>query len=272
MKISKKQLNELLQELLPDAELVEDDKDADFNQDEAVSSIKAAFKDDILKESAGELETAATGKHLGSLRTIAQRVFSIPKKDMEGKEAEEILKMAKDKLATEVGKDANEWKQKYDEVVADYEQQLEQKENTWNEKYNNDISAEKKRYIDRDINDAVVAFTTKLPRQGGDVIKQARVLLNEAKAQGFEVSYDEGSKAIKMTKDGKPVKHEEVLKSIAVDILPLAKDTSHVNPKTVKTGGDAGADAIVEKISHSGLMGEDTANTLAAWMQAPGEA
>lgn len=271
MKISKEQAKKFLQELLPDVELVEDDKDADFNEDEAMEAVKASFKDAIAKDLEPEMETKYTGKHLGSLRTIAARNFGITKKDMEGKEVEDILKMVKEKLSTEVGKDANEWKQKHDEAVADYERQLEEKENTWNSKYNTDISAEKQKYVDRDINDAFVALTTKLPRQGGDVVKQARVLRNEAIAQGYEVAYDEAAKSLKLTKDGKPVKVEEVLKTIAADILPLAKDTSHINPKDAKNKQDVGADAIVEKISHTGLMGEETASAINSWITA-GEA
>lgn len=271
MKISKAQAVKLLQELHLDVELVEDDKDADFNQDEALETVKDSFKEAISKELEPELETKYTGKHLGTLRTIAARNFGITKKDMEGKEVEDILKMVKDKLSTDVGKDANEWKQKYDEAVADYEKQLEEKETNWNTKYTADIDAEKQKYVDRDINDAFVALTTKLPRQGGDVIKQARVLCNEAKAQGYEIAYDEATKTLKLTKDGKPAKAEEVLKTIAADILPMAKDTSHINPKDAKNNVDTGADAIVEKIPHTGLMGEETASAINSWITA-GEA
>lgn len=255
MKISHEQAAKLLTELgLQDVELVAENEDKDINIDDLVVEATNALKPSIIDAAKADLEADHNGKFLGSLRSAVQRTFNIPKKDMEGKPLQEVLGLVKTNLDSHSSTEANEWKTKYEAAVQDYEAQLETAQTTWQTKYDTDLTVERQKYADRDINDAFVSEVNKMPRQGGDPVKQARVLRNLAKEAGYEISFDEAKKALSMVKDGKAAKVSEVLNELAADVLPLAKNTSHVPPSTLNNQQPV---QRVENVEYNGLPAGD---------------
>lgn len=233
MKISLSTAQKLLEELGVDVELVAENDDTGVDVSALASEATEYLKPQILSAAKEGTEAELNGKFLGTLRSAVQRTLNIPKKEMEEKSVSEIMAIIKANTESHTGEAANEWKSKYEAAVQDYETQLENTQSTWQSKYDNDIKAANDRYTDRDINDAIVGIVNKMPRSGGDPVKQARVLRNLAKEAGYEMSFDEASKALKMVKDGKPAKVEEAFNELAADVLPLAKNTSHIAPNSV---------------------------------------
>jgi hypothetical protein len=222
MKLSNEQAQKLLSEIWGDVELVEADSH-DFDIDAVVSQGKDYYKGAIEKE----IEPNFDAKFKNSFRSAAQRVFSIPKKDLDGKTWEEMATLIKERSVKP--DDTNEWKEKYEAAVADYEAQIEAKETA----HVAALASEQQKFVDRDINDAFVALTGKLPRQGGDVAKQARILRDEALREGYEVKMN--GKDVELWKDGKKAKTDEAILKLATDVIPLATSTKHIKPSDVKT-------------------------------------
>lgn len=254
MKISLSKAQELLGELGLDVELVAENDDKDVDIAALTSEAKATLKPSIESELKETIEAAIGAKSNGSALSAIQQIFGIPKKELDGKTFKEMFAIVKEHAGSNSANEANEWKSKYEAVVQDYEAQIEAANTTWQAKYDTDLGAERSRYADRDINDAIVGIVNKMPRQGGDAVKQARVLRNLAKEAGYEMSYDEASKALKMVKDGKPVKVEETFTELAADVLPLAKNTSHIAPNTVNPNQPV---QRVENTTYEGLPAGD---------------
>jgi hypothetical protein len=233
MKISNETAQKLLAELGVDVEVVAENEDKDVDINSLVEDVTNTLKPTIetgLKET---LETAIGARQNGTALSAIQQVFGIPKKDLDGKTFKEMFGIVKEHVSKGGADEANEWKTKYETAVQDYEAQLENKETEWQTKYDADISVERQKYSDRDINDGFVALVNKLPRQGGDPLKQAKVLRNLAKEEGIEVSYDEGKKELVFKKDGKLLKADDTISNLAKDVLPVATSTNHIKPKDV---------------------------------------
>lgn len=253
MKILHKQAAKLLAELgLTDVELVAENEDKDVNIDDLVVEATNALKPSLEAELRQSLEASIGAKSNGSALSAIQQIFGIPKKELDGKTFKEMFSVVKEHAAN--SSEANEWKTKYEATVKDYEEQLETAQSTWQTKYDTDLGVERQKYADRDINDAFVSEVNKMPRQGGDPIKQARVLRNLAKEAGYEISFDEAKKALSMVKDGKAAKVSEVLNELAADVLPLAKNTSHVAPSTLNNQPPV---QRVENAEYTGLPAGD---------------
>lgn len=264
MKISTDTAVKLLQELLGDVELVEAEKaDADVTVESLQADITEAVKPSIIESAKGEFEAANNGKFLGTLRSAAQRKLSIPKKDTDGKTVDEILDIIKGATEAKGGTEASEWKTKYEAAVQDYEAQIEAKETDWQTKYDTDLGAANKRYTDRDINDMYLNAVNKMPRQGGDPVKQAKVLRSLAQADGIEEVWDEAKKELVLKKDGKVLKFDDTLTALGKDVLPIATSTAHIKPSEVKASGTNGG--VVEDKAFEGLPTGDAGAKFMEW-------
>jgi hypothetical protein len=261
MKISLATAQKLLEELGADVELVAENDDKDVDIASITSEVKATLKPTIESELKDTLEASIGARSNGSALSAIQQVFGIPKKELDGKTFKEMFGIVKEHTSSNGATEANEWKGKYEAAVQDYEAQLEQKHTEWETKYNADIENANKRYADRDINDAIVGIVNKMPRSGGDPVKQARVLRNLAQEAGYEMSFDEAKKALVLMKDGKPAKVDETFTELAADVLPLAKNTSHVSPNSLNNQQPV---QRVENANYEGLpAGDKLANVMA---------
>lgn len=244
MKVSQKQLTELLSSLGLDVELVEDDN-AEFNPETVTGELQSYFQPEIEKALTEKLESAAGAKSNGAALSAIQFHFGIPKKELDGKTFKEMFAIVKEKQQN--SGEASEYKQKYEDAVRDYEAQIEKLDADWKLKHETEVSAEKAKYINRDIEASYQTLVEKMPRKGGDLTKQSRAIRNLLKEDGITEEYDEASKSLKLFKDGKPLKVEDTIKSYAADILPLATSTAHVNPAEVRAGKNT-MDAGIEQV------------------------
>lgn len=236
MKLLADQAKEILSDLLgEDVEVVADNGDV-TDTSEIITTAKSTLRSDVEKEILSDAETEAkfNGKFMTILRSQVHRTLGIPKSETEKKSLSEIIPIIKDKLANSTLAEKDDWKAKYDALLADSDIEKERLQTEWETRYNTDILLERKKFIDRDINDSFVSLVNKLPRQGGDAVKQAKVLRNLAETEGFEVRFENG--ALELWKDNKKQKTEEIINTLAKDVLPLAKDTSHIKPSDVKAG------------------------------------
>lgn len=242
MKLSAKQLTELLSDLGVDVELVESDN-ADFKSEDLTQSIVTAVTPTISAQLEEKLESSIGAKNNKTALSAIQFVFGIPKSELDGKTFKEMFAVVKERISSTDETEAGKWKTKYEDAVREYETKLEEKDTEWQSKYDTDIASEKKKYQDRDINDFFIKETEKLPRKGGDLLEQADTLRYKAEKQGYEIKVGENG-SIELWKDGKKAKSEEVIKSIAEKVLPIATDTRHVSPAAAKAGQAAAQEGI----------------------------
>ena len=86
MKISVEQASKLLSELIAGAVVVANEDEADTNIDiddlliNINESVTKSLKPSLEEQLKTTLEPAFTGRHLGTLRSAAQRVFNVPKR------------------------------------------------------------------------------------------------------------------------------------------------------------------------------------------------
>lgn len=265
MKLSTEQATKLLSDLGVDAEIVEaKEADADVKIEDIAAEVTEYLKPGIVEAVKSEHEAANHAKFINTLRSGVQRTLNIPKKEMDGKTLEDILALVKTTTESKGTTEASEWKTKYETAVQDYEQQLEIANTTWETKYNTEIQAANKKYIDRDINDVYQTQVGKIARQGGDLVKQSKVLRSLIQQEGIEEVYDEANKSLVFKKDGKILKVEETLANLAKDVLPIATSTNHINPKDVKNGSvpDSG---IVQKTTFDELPTKDAGAKIYEW-------
>lgn len=243
MKVSQKQLTELLSSLGLDVELVEDDN-ADFKPTDAEGKIKEFLAPDIKVEVAKDLESSLHGSWINTLSTQVSRTFAIPKKELEGKKVGELLEIIKTNSSN--GKEGNEWKEKYEAFVSQSNADIDKLNADWQAKYDNDVGAANKKYIDRDINSAFIKITEKIPRKGGDLVEQADTLRYKVEKNGYEIRTTDNGE-IEFWKDNRKHKNEDVITPIAKNIFSIAENTSHINPASVKAGTSS-AQAGVENV------------------------
>lgn len=233
MQVSQKQLIEYLKELDANVEIVEDDN-PDFDGEALSSSIKEYFTPDIKMSVSKDIESDLHGSWINSFRTLAQRKLSIPIKDLKDKKMDEMMEIIKSNVSATGDKEAQDWKAKYEQLVSDSNTQAEEIENNWKNKYDTDIAAANKKYIDRDINDGFVKLTEAIPRTGGNLIEQADALRYKVEKAGYEVKI--GNDGLEFWKDNRKHKLNEVIDPIAANIFPKANSTAHIKPSDVKAG------------------------------------
>lgn len=252
MKVTIEQAKELLSEILGDVELVEaDNADKDFDLDAILAKGKDYYKADLSKEALEVTENEVHGKVIKSLRSVVGRTFSIPRKDMENMTVDQIISKVKENVEAGSASGATEWKEKYDTLLQNSEKEKDDLENTWKQKYDDDIAVERTKYVDRDVNDYVRSQMEKLPRKGGDLNAQTEVLRYRLEKLGYKPKMSEDGSTVEWEKDGKKItKFEEVIKTEADKTFGLAKDTSHIKPSDVLAGKENGAKAGVVAVDN----------------------
>lgn len=254
-KLSIKQANKLLSELLEDVEVVADDKNADTDVDiaalnsEITGNIETLIKPNIEETIKAELETDTLGKHMGSLRTAAQRLFAIPKRDMEGKKIDEVLALCKNAIETKFSSTDEQSKQALQETIDKYEEQI----TTLTAQHETALAAEKNKYVQRDMQSRTLSLLEKLPRKGGDLQELAE-MAQDRMAKNYDLKFNEEKKVIELYKDGKPVLNdknkpltdEDFINSWATKAGIVVSNTSHIKPSDVKAGSAAATPGVIK--------------------------
>lgn len=239
-KITMQQAQELLGELNVDVVVVADEKEADKDvniteiKEAATESLKEALTPDIEAELTEKMEVSGTGKIMGLLRQHATKTFGIPQKDIKDKDLKDILEIIKSKSETDdKSKDYEAEKQ---EMINDYEAQIE----ALKSEKDTEVSAERKKYVDRDISAYFVQLASKMNRKEGDLNEHAELLETKFRKQ-YEIEWDETKKSPIFKKDGtvakvgtKVLDPEVEANSIFERVGLLAKDTRHIKPEDVR--------------------------------------
>lgn len=272
MKLSIEQANKLLSQLTAGVAVVANDAEADKNADlEQVFNnisevVGKTIRPALEEEMKGPLESSFTGRYLGALRSAAQRVFNIPRREMEDMSIEQVLAKCKTALDGRYTQTDAERQTVWETTIQEYEQQIEQVK----AEYETKLGEERDKYVQRDITSRCISLLEKLPRKGGDLQEQADMMRYKMQ-KVFEVRYNEDTKQLEFYKEGKQaidendqqLNDEDFARSWAERAGILVHDTRHISPAGVKAGQQQ---AYV--LSLTGTDGEapgDTMNAIKAW-------
>jgi hypothetical protein len=245
MKISVEQASKLLSELIAGAVVVANEDEADTNVDiddlliNINESVTRSLKPSLEEQLKTTLEPAFTGRHLGTLRSAAQRVFNVPKRELEEMSVEQLLAKCKGAIESRFNQTEEQRQTTLETTVQGYETQLEQIKGN----YEKLLDEERAKYRQRDIAARCVSIIEKLPRKGGDLQEQADMLRYKMQAS-YEVRYNEETKRLEFYKEGKPatldnsqpVTDEDFARMWAEKAGILVHDTRHISPADVKAG------------------------------------
>lgn len=245
MKISIEQANKLFSALPGGVVVVGDEYEADSNTDvttignQIIEALEEAIRPSLTEQVKPTLEAGFTGRYLGALRSAAQRVFNVHKRELEDMSIEQVLakcKTAIDALHTQA-QEAKE--QEWNAQLQQGNEALQQLKDS----YEQQLGAERNRYTQRDIAARCAQLLQNMPRKGGDLQEQADMLRYKM-AAAYELQYNEEKAQLEFYKDGKPVLNEknEPLTDETFAQLWAAKagilvsDTRHIKPADVLAG------------------------------------
>ncbi len=277
MKLSIEQANKLLSGLLENVAVAENETEADNTADIAQLLVKvqesfsSSLRPALEEQLKASLEAAQTGKSLGILRSTAQRVFNIPRRDLENMSFEQILAKCKASVDSQYNQTEEVRQTTLETTVQGYEAQIEQLRAA----HEQQLNEERTKYRQRDIAARCVSIIEKLPRKGGDLQELADMLHYKMQAS-YEVRYNETTKRLEFYTEGKPatstdnqpVSDEDFARMWADKAGILVHDTRHVSPAEVKAGQQGlYASGIIQ------IDNEETANdamgAIAAWVETP---
>jgi hypothetical protein len=272
MKLSIEQAGKLLNALLGDAAVVENEHDADDVQtDELLAaineSVSKTLRPSLEEQLKPSLEAAFTGRHLGALRSAAQRVFNVPKRELEDMTIEQLLVKCKGAVETRATQTEDQKLLELEATIHGYESQIEQLKTV----HETQLREANEKYVQRDIAARCISIIEKLPRKGGDLNEQADMLRYKMNAT-YEVRYNEATKQLEFYKEGKPatgegntpVTDEDFARHWAEKAGILVSDTRHITPADVKAGQQGMYATGVITISDDDRA-DDTMEAIAAW-------
>lgn len=269
MKLSIEQANKLLAQVNAGVTVVADDLQADADAD--INAILSNITEVVNKKNQPTLEAELkdkyeanfVGRYLGSLRSVAQRVFNIPRKDMDEMNLEQILTKCKAVVDSRYTQSDTERQTIWERTVQDYEDQIEQMKAG----YETQLEEERAKYTERDIAARCISIVEKMPRKGGDLQEQAD-MLHYKMQKVYEVRYNEDSKQLEFYKDGQqavneknePVSDEDFARGWAERTGILVKDTRHISPADVMAGQEP-----TNVVALSNPNAENGMNAIEAW-------
>lgn len=244
MKLSTEQAGKLLSELLADAVHVVNDEASDIEDTDALlikagENLTAVLRPSLEEQMKATLEPAFTGRYLGTLRSAAQRVFNIPKRELEDMSIEQLLAKCKGSVDARYDQNDAQRQSALETTVQEYEAQIEQLKSA----HETSLAEDRAKYAQRDITARCVSIIEKLPRKGGDLQEQADMLRYKMQAS-YDVRYNEATKRLEFYKGGKqavnessqPVSDEDFARMWAEKAGILVNDTRHISPADVKAG------------------------------------
>lgn len=245
MKLSIEQANKLLSALVSDVVVVANDTEADKapNLDEVAtqltSKISTALRPKIEEESKADFEQNFIGRYSGALRSAAQRVFDVHKRELEDMSFEQLLTKCKTAAEENITTANTERIAQMETTIGDYETQLAQLQSN----YETQLAQERGKYTQQAIADRCLNMIQQLPRKGGDLQEQAE-MLRDRMQKVYDVRYNEETKQLEFYKEGapavsdnnEPVADESFARTWAERAGILVHDTRHLSPAAVKAG------------------------------------
>ncbi|WP_276135018.1 hypothetical protein [Polluticoccus soli] len=274
MKLSLEQASKLLNALLGDAAVVADEHEADtdLSHEQLISTVNdtlsRTLRPSIEEQLKPALEAGFTGRYLGALRSAAQRVFNVPKRELEDMSIEQVLSKCKGAFETRASQSDDERFVSLEAAIHDYESQIDQLKAT----HEAQLKDAHDKYVQRDIAARCISIIEKLPRKGGDLHEQADMLRYKM-SNTYEVRYNEQTKQLEFYKEGKPatsedntpITDENFARNWAEKAGILVSDTRHISPADVKAGQQGQYATGVISISNSDDPADDTLEAIAAW-------
>lgn len=272
MKISIEQANRLLSALHGGAVVVANEAEADTDAnlelviDNIGESIGSAMRPSLEQQLKPTLEAGFTGRYLGALRSAAQRVFNVHKRELEDMSIEQVLARCKAQLDDNYLQTSEAGRQAMEQAMQEYEKNFALLKDT----YQQQLAAERTRYTQRDIATRCKTLLERMPRKGGDIAEQAEMLQYKMSA-AYELRYNEEKQTLDFYKEGKPaldannqpLTDESFAQAWATRAGILVSDMRHVKPADVKAGQQGQyASGVIN-------MGEEKASgsmeAIAAW-------
>lgn len=268
IKLSQEKANELFQKIGMEVVVVADESEADQNPDietmsKAVfSEMEGKIKNDIEFEIKQTARTEEAGKFMGTLRNSLKREFGIDPKTTAEMDMVEVIKFAKETISK--NKNAAD---------SDLSKLLQEKEAEWDQKFTAQEEARMKELAEmqdkfemRDIIEHAIGVVNIIPRVGGDPVKQAAMIISEAKSR-YNLKYDPESKDIlfydKTNPEKKAIEGKNLVtaKSFAEqhlkDLGVFKTDNRDLDPSKVRqgdTGNNGHGIAAVDKGNSNDAM------------------
>lgn len=222
MKLTQQQLSELLKGIgLADVELVENDTDADFDKDAALSAIDSNRRKVLEPQIESEIRPAIEGATHGKWKAALNRVTGVGHKKMEGIDnVDEIAKLAVGHKVESVAGTQEETTKRFEEMMKTHNEAIEAKDKEWSGKYeelNN-------KYVSRDMLDFFKGKLKEAPlpeKLDRDIA--AKDLMNYLREK-YHLSYDEAAKQVALMDKANPaIPALNEAKNAQIDILAEAK-------------------------------------------------
>lgn len=245
MKLSIEQANKLLSQLAAGVTVAEDEQTADKNADlESVFNnisqvVGKAIRPELEQQVKAGVEASLTAKYLGTVRSIAHRLFNIPRRELEDLSIEQLLSKCKGTIESRNTQTGAEVQTSLEAAILGYEQQLEKQKG----EYEQLLAEERAKYVERDITSRCISMIEKLPRKSGDLHEQADMLRYKMQ-KVFEVRYNEQTGRLELYKEGRPattennqpLSDEDFARTWAEQAGILMRDTRHISPADVQAG------------------------------------
>lgn len=226
MKLTQQQLSRLLKGIgLEDVELVENDAEADFDNDAALSIIdgnrRKVLEPQLKSEIEAEIRPAIEGATHGKWKAALNRVTGVGHKRMEGIDnVDEIARLAVGHKIESVAGTQEETTKRFEEMMKTHNEAIEAKEKEWSGKYeelNN-------KYVSRDMLDSIKGKLKDAPlpeKLDRDIA--AKDLMNYLREK-YHLSYDEAAKQVALMDKANPaIPALNEAKNAQIDILAEAR-------------------------------------------------
>lgn len=225
-KITQKQLIESLQAAgVQHVEVVEDETQSDFNVDDILSSIDKSRSAIILPQHEATMfekaNTGAMGRVIGTVASELSRTFGIPRAEIvKFADLKEMVSKSADLYTANLDKDKTALAKQLEEMGTAHQVAIEAKDSEWGDKY----KKAQDRYIDRDIDAALVEALKDAPfLPTTDKTQAAKLLKNQLKGD-YDLSYDEETKQVSLLQKGTKIAALNATNTSALKPFDKAKD------------------------------------------------
>jgi len=245
--------------------------DSDVDTDALITTvndnISTSLRPSLEEQMKPLIEGNYLGRFTGTMRAAMYRIFSIPRKELDSLNIEQMVAKCKQMVDAQISQNEAERQQAAETAINGYEAQLQQiKDN-----YETMLAAERGKQVQRDIAARCLSLLERLPRIGGDIAEQAEMLRYKMQS-AYDIRYNEADRRLEFYKEDKPVftdsnqplSDENFARMWAEKTGILVNDTRHISPADVKAGHSSGygSGVIVAQPSADGAM-----EAIVAWAE-----
>lgn len=242
-KVTATKLIEFLNNLgVQGVEVVDNDTDVDFDPEEGLKTVDMArrkiLEPQIIQEQSEKIKGEIAGKNAGTFRSLLVRNFGIDRKELDNLNDEEMLKKALSHHDGKFSKDTEDLRKEIQDMVEKHNGNIAKVR----EEYEGKLTEAQLRYIDRDIDEAILNEIKDAPLpKGANRVALAKQLKAELRNEAH-IEYDETTKGIHLRdRSNKEKKLYNSNGTAELKIIDKAKDffsnlgiwetnTSNVNP------------------------------------------